>query len=192
MSSWLRSTLVLVVIAVGSPLRVNAQEAHQWSSDAIVGAAIVGGGKFFNNGRAAAHLSVADRVLQRGRFGTYAEVGYDWFGQFGIIGANPDLICVADNPGGGCEPDFPRVSGPNASIGLVYAPVTAVETRLGVGGAAYSVDGTRVGAAIAQLDGALFPGDHLALVAGARLAVIPRYRHDRLALLPLLIGVRFR
>lgn len=191
MFSWCRLTLVLgFTLAVATPRSAGAQVAHRWSSDVAVGGAIVNGGDFFNNGRAAARLSVADRVLQRGRFAAYTEIGYDWFGQFGLLGGNPDLVCVG-SPGGGCAPPYPGVAGPSASVGLLYA-VTRVETRVGVGGAAYSVDGTRVGAAIGQLDAAVSAATHLGLVLGARCAVIPRYRHDRLTLLPLLIGVRVR
>lgn len=193
MFSWCRLTLVLAfTLEVGSSPFAAAQVDHRWSTDATFGGATVKSGDFFNNGRAAAHLSVADRMLQRGRFATYAEVGYDWFGRFGLLGADPDLTCVVNTAGGGCEPPFPDVTGPSASIGLVYAPVTRVETRVGVGGAAYSVDGTRVGAAVGQLDAAVFPADHLGLILGARFAVIPRYRHDRLTMIPVLLGLRVR
>jgi len=194
MFSCCRLTLVLgFTLGVVSPGSVSAQRAYRWSSDATVGGAIVSGGDFFNNGRAAAHLAVAGRLLPRagGRFAAYAEVGYDWFGQFGLFGTNPDLVCIV-TPGGGCEPSYPDVAGPSGTVGLLYAPVPSVESRIGVGGAAYSVDGTRIGAAIGQLDASVFPAGHLGLVLGARLAVIPRYRRDRLTLLPLLIGVRVR
>lgn len=192
MFSWCRLTLVLGFIGVGSPHSASAQVAHRWSFDATVGGATVKGREFFNNGRAAAHLSVADRVLQRGRLATYAEAGYDWFGRFGLLGSNPDLVCVVDSPSGGCKPPYPDVAGPSASVGLLYAPLTRVETRVGVGGAAYSVDGTRVGAVIGQLDAAVFPAARLGLVLGARFVVIPRYRHDRLTLVPVLVGLRVR
>jgi hypothetical protein len=121
---------------------------------------------------------------------TYVEVAYDWLGRFGLLGANSDLVCVVDRPGGGCEPPYPDVTGPSVSIGLLYAPITRVETRLGVGGAAYSIDGTRVGAAVGQLDAAVFPTVHLGLILGARFAVIPRYRQDRLTMIPVFVGLR--
>jgi hypothetical protein len=193
MVSWCRLTLVLgFTLGVGSPRYASAQAAHRGSSDVTLGGAIVEGGEFFNNGKAAAHLSLADRVLQRGRFAMYAEAAYDWLGRFGLLGANPDLVCVGVPPGGGCAPPYPDVTGPSASIGLQYAPFTRVETRIGLGGAAYSVDGTRVGAAVGQLDAAVFPAAHLGLILGARFAVIPRYRHERLTLVPVLFGLRVR
>jgi hypothetical protein len=188
-----RLTLVVgLTLGVGSLHDARAQSAHQWSSDVAVGAATVKGGEFFNNGKAAARLSVADVLLRRQRFATYAEVGYDWLGRFGLLGANPDLVCVGVSPGGGCAPSYPDVAGPSASIGLRYALSPRFETRVGVGGAAYSVDGTRVGAALGQFDAALFPAAHLGLVLGARFAVIPRYRHDRLTMFPVLLGLRVR
>jgi hypothetical protein len=178
------------MVGVGAPRFASAQATHHWSSDVTVGGARVEGGEFFNNGKAAAHLSLADRVLQRDRFATYVEVAYDWLGRFGLLGANSDLVCVVDRPGGGCEPPYPDVTGPSVSIGLLYAPITRVETRLGVGGAAYSIDGTRVGAAVGQLDAAVFPTVHLGLILGARFAVIPRYRQDRLTMIPVFVGLR--
>ena len=192
MFRWSRLTLALGFIGVGSPHSGCAQIAHRWSSDAVVGGAIVKGGDFFNNSRAAASLSVADQMTQRGRFATYAEASYDWFGQFGLLGGNPDLVCIVDRPGAGCEPPYPDVAGPSASLGVLYAPFTRLETRVGVGGAAYSVDGTRVGAAIGQLDAAVFPAAHLGLTLSGRFVVIPRYRHDRLTMIPVLVGLRVR
>ena len=192
MFRWSRLTLVLGLIGVGSLHSANAQVAHRWSSDAAVGGAMVKGGDFFSNGRAAASLSVADLMAQRGGFAAYAEVSYDWFGQFGLLGGNPDLLCIVDRPGAGCEPPYPHVAGPSASLGVLYAPVTRLETRIGVGGAAYSVDGTRVGAAIGQLDAAVFPAAHLGLLLSGRFVAIPRYRHDRLTIVPVQVGLRVR
>ena len=194
MFSWCRLTLVLAfTLSAGSPSHVSAQAEYRWSADGAVGVATVNSGAFFNEaGKAVAHLAIADRVLQRGRVAAYAEAGYDWLGKFFLIGANSDLICVVDRPGGGCRADFPNVTGPSASIGLLYAPLTRVETRVGVGGAAYSVAGSRVGAAVGQLDAAVFPAANLGLILGAQFAVIPRYRHDRLTMVPVLLGLRVR
>jgi hypothetical protein len=193
MFSWYRLKFVLgLTLAVGTSHDASAQVAHRWSADATAGGAIVDGGEFFNNGKAAAHLSLAGRVLQRGRFAMYAEAGYDWLGRFGLLGANPDLTCVLNRPGDGCAPPYPDATGPSASIGLVYVPFTRVETRIGLGGAAYSVEGTRVGAALGQLDAAVFPAAHLGLIIGTRFAVVPRYRHDRLTMVPVLLGLRVR
>jgi hypothetical protein len=188
-----RLSLVLgFTLGLASPRYAGAQAAHRWSADVTVGGAVAEGGEFFSNGKAAAHLSLALGMLQRERFATYVEAAYDWLGRFGLLGADPDLTCIADRQASGCRPDYPDVTGPSASIGLFYAPSTRVETRVGVGAAAYSVDGTRVGAAVGQLDAAVFPIARLGLILGARFALIPRYRHDRLTMIPVLLGLRVR
>jgi hypothetical protein len=193
MFSWRRLRLVLTfTLGVAPSHYAGAQVAHGWSADAAVGEATVRSSEFLNIGHATAHLSVAQRVVQRGQLAMYAEVSYDWLGRVGPLGANPDLVCVLDRPGAGCRPPYPNVTGPRASIGALYAPFTRVETRVGVGGAAYSVDGTRVGAAVGQLDAAVFPADRLGLTLGVRFAVIPGYRHDRLTMIPVLLGLRLR
>jgi hypothetical protein len=192
MVRWSRVTLVFGFIGAGSPHSGCAQIANRWSSDAVVGGAIVKGGDFLNRSRAAASLSVAEAMTQRGRFAAYAEASYDWFGQFGLLGGNPDLLCIVDRPGAGCEPPYPEVAGPSASLGVRYAPSTRLETRVAAGGAAYSVDGTRVGAAIGQLDVTAFPAAHLGVILRGRFVTIPRYRHDRLTMVPVVIGLRVR
>lgn len=191
--SWCRLPLALgFALGIASSDSAGAQGTRTWSAEFTVGAATVQGEKFLNNGRAAARLSVADRLSQWGRVAAYAEAGYDWLGRFGLLGADPDLTCLLKVPGAGCAPPFPDVTGPSGSIGLLYTPTARVETRVGVGGAAYSVSGTRVGAAVGQLDAALLPAAHVGLVLGARYAVIPRYRHDRLTVVPVLVGLRLR
>lgn len=167
-----------------------AQVEHPLSVDVAVGGANVKGGEFFDNSLATARLSASKGLLQRGRLVMFAEGGYDWLFRLGPLG-NPDVTCVRDTAGGGCAPDFPDVQGPSMSIGLRYAPVSRVETRVSVGGAAYSVGGTRVGAAVGQLDAAVFPAANLGLFLGARYAAV-RYRQDRLTLVPLLLGLRVR
>jgi hypothetical protein len=162
------------------------------SVDGAVGVASVDSREFLNLGKAVAHLALTDRLLQRGRFAVYAEAGYDWLGKFWLIGENPDLDCLLVTPGAGCAPSFPDVSGPTASVGLAYAPSTRIEARVGVGGAAYSIDGTQVGAAVGQLDAAVFPAAQLGLFLGARFVAVPRYRHDRLTMVPVVLGLRAR
>ena len=190
---WLRLPFVLAfTLGVVSSRDASAQVEHPWSFDGAVGVAGVNSHEFLNLGKAVAHLALTGRLLQRGRFAAYAEASYDWLGKFWLIGENPDLDCVLVTPGAGCAPSFPDVSGPTASIGLQYAPFTHVETRVGVGGAAYSIDGTQVGAAAGQLDAAVFPAAQLGLFLSTRVAVVPRYRHDRLTMVPVLLGLRAR
>jgi hypothetical protein len=134
MVSYRRSTIVLA-FALGIALTrdASAQVVHPWSFDGAVGVAGVNSHEFLNLGKAVAHLALADRLLQRGRFAAYAEASYDWLGKFWLIGENPDLDCALVTPGAGCAPSFPDVSGATASVGLLYAPFTRVATRVGVG-----------------------------------------------------------
>ena len=193
MVGWCRFTLVLgCAVGIGPARSVNAQVEHRWSTDAAVGGASAKGGDFLSTGRAAADVSLAGQLVRHSRFAIYAEAGYQWFGQFGLLGADPDLTCVLSPRSGGCKPHFPDVTGPIASIGLVYAPSARVESRVGLGGAAYSVDGTRVGATIAQLDATVFPAAHVGLLLTGQFVTIPRYRHDRLTMVPVLVGLRVR
>jgi hypothetical protein len=174
------------------PHYATAQVEHPLSVDGAVGIAHVSSSEFLTVGDAVGHIAIADRVLQRGRFAAYAEASYDWLGQFFLIGADPDLTCIGVRPGGGCLPHFPGATGASASIGLLFAPSARVETRVGVGGAAYSIDGTQVGAAVGHFDAALFPSAQLGLFLGAQVTVVPRYRHDRLTMVPVLFGLRAR
>ena len=192
MVGWRRFTLVLGSAFGIAAHSASAQVARRWSADATLGAAAVEGGKFFTSGKATVHLSAAGRLLQRGRLSTDVEVGYDWLGRFGLLGTNPDQQCVVDSPGSGCRPPYPDVAGPSASVVLVYAPTARIETRIGGGGGAYSVEGTRVGAVVGQVDAAVLPTSHVGVVVGVRALVIPRYQHDRLAAFPVLVGLRVR
>ena len=180
------SIALAVAISLGVAHRATAQTPNHWSADAAIGSGTGHGGEYFDDGRVAAHLAVAKRLLERGKLAVSLEAGYDWLG----LGA-VKLVCPL-NARGDCRRRFPDIAGPSASTGVLFAPWTRVEARAGVGGAAYSVDGTRVGAAIGQLDAAVFPAAHIGVVLGARFVVIPQYRHDRLTMIPVLFGLRFR
>jgi hypothetical protein len=97
------------------------------------------------------------------------------------------------NPRGGCKDSYPEFFGPVATIGAIGRTANdRLEGRIGVGGAAYIADGTRVGAVVSHLDAALFPFTHIGVIAGGRWIAVPRYRGDRLSILPWMIGVRYR
>jgi hypothetical protein len=181
------SRVLAVTLGIGFSHQSSAQSAHPWSADATIGGGIGRGGEFFNNDRPAAHLAVTDRLLQRGKVAVYAEAGYDWLD----LEVGGDAICVF-NSRGGCRPRYPEIAGPSISIGALVAPWSRVETRVGLGGAAYSVNDTRVGAVVCHLDAAAYPATHLGLIFGAGFVVVPRYRHDRLTMIPVLFGLRLR
>ena len=176
-----------MMLEVGFAPRTRAQNPHHWSADATIGDGVGRGGEYFNNDRGAAHLGVAERMLQAKRLAVYVAAGYDWLG----LGVGGDAVCVISSRGG-CRPRYPDIRGPSVTTGVLVAPWTRVEARVGVGGAAYPVDDTRFGAAVGQFDAAVFPVDHLGVVLGARFTVVPRYRHDRLTMNPVLLGLRVR
>ena len=140
-----------------------------------------------------AHLIIGEQRWFAGRrLGDVEMIGYDWLGRFGLLGTNPDQQCVVESPGNGCRPLYPDVTGPSSSVVLVYAPTARIETRIGGGSGAYSVEGTRVGAVVGQVDAAVLPTSHVGVVVGVRALVIPRYQHDRLSAFPVLVGLRVR
>ena len=182
-----RSVLAAATLAGGCSRGVSAQITYPWSADGTIGIGAGKGGEYRNNDGGAARLALTERVVQRGQLAMYVEAGYDWFG----LGIGGDAVCVVAS-GGYCRPLYPSIAGPSASAGVLLTPLTRLEMRAGLGGAAYSVDGTRLGAVIGQLDVAGFPAEHIGWIVGARLAVVPRYRHDRLSMIPVLFGLRLR
>lgn len=182
-----KSVLTATILAAGFTPGAGAQVPHRWNADGAIGVGTGKGGEYRDNDRGAARLAITGRVVQRGRLAVYAEAGYDWLG----LSIGGTRVCVVAS-GGGCRPPYPDIAGPSASAGVLLAPTTRLELRAGLGGAAYAVDGTRLGAAIGQLDLAGFPAEHIGWIVGARLVEIPRYRHDRLTMVPVLLGLRVR
>lgn len=176
-----------VTVVLGFAHQGSAQIVHPWSADASIGGGVGKGGEYFNNDRIAAHLGIDERVVRHGKLGVYVGAGYDWLD----LEVGGDAICVFSSRGG-CRPRYPEIRGPSVSMGVLVAPWTRFESRVGLGGAAYSVDDTRVGAAFGQLDAAIFPVTHVGVTLGTGVVVIPRYRHDRLTMVPVLLGLRVR
>jgi hypothetical protein len=88
---------------------------------------------------------------------------------------------------------YPEFTGPATIIGgIVRRADERVEVRAGFGGASYVADGARTGAAVTQIDAAAFPVTHVGLTLGLRWIAVPRYRGDRLSILPWAVGVRIR
>jgi hypothetical protein len=109
------------------------------------------------------------------------------------LGKGGAAVCYR-NPRGGCLDSYPEFAGPTFVAGLAAALADhRLELRAGGGGGAYApADGPRVGATVGQVDGAAFPVKHVGLVFGGRWIVIPRYRGDRLSVLPWMLGLRIR
>ena len=95
-------------------------------------------------------------------------------------------------PRGDCLESYPAFAGPEITGGLMVRLRSRLEVRGGVGMGAYRRDGPRVGGLLSQIDAAVFPFSSLGFVAGARAIVIPRYRGDRLWVIPWAAGVRLR
>jgi hypothetical protein len=179
--------LALVATVPFAGHRVDAQNPTSYAADAALGGGIGKGGAFFPRDLIGAELGFSIRRWQSSQLGSFGEVSMDWFG----VGPH-DALCLV-GPGGRCLDAYPSVAGPAVVIGLIARRTDQrLEMRMGFGGAAYVVDGPRVGAAISQIDAAAFPAAHLGLVAGARWIVIPRYRGNRLSVLPWTLGIRVR
>jgi hypothetical protein len=170
--------------------RAEAQSRIDISLDGSIGFAASSGGEFVDRGLGNARLAIGIRdpfwETDRGSVGLDAEVSYDWFG----LGGH-DAICTLD-PRGGCIPSFPTIGGTAALFGMSLESEGTIQARLLAGPAAYSLNGTRVGAMAGNLDVAWFPVWNLGLVLGGRETLIPRYRHDALSLLGWTLGIRLR
>lgn len=155
--------------------------------DAAIGGADGGGGEFFDRGFAAARLAVSDVPITDSRLRFVFEGGYDWFG----FTAGHDAVCRL-SPRGGCLQPFPTIGGLTASVGGMAELGSAVELRGLVGGGAYSIDGTRAGGVVGELDVAAFFTSHVGVVLGFRNVAIPRYQSDRLTIRAWMVGFRVR
>lgn len=162
------------------------QTTRSWTFDAAVGGSHGRGGDFIDKGDMGSRLAVGANVT-RGRTGLYAELSYDWFGMIG----SHDIVCYVSSRGG-CKQGYPELSGPAISVGALARPSNRTELRLGLGGAAYEANDTRVGAIIAAADAAAYPAQHIGVVAGFRSVAIPRYRGDRISIRAIMTGIRLR
>jgi len=168
--------------------RADAQRRTTVAAEATIGGGSGKGGEFKDRELINARVGIGVRHWRTPRLGTFAELSMDWLG----VGMGHHLVCVT-NPRGGCLGNYPELAGPTVVVGIVGRRSDGrFEMRAGVGGGAYAADGPRVGAAVTQLDAAVFPITRVGLIVGARWVVIPRYRGDRLSVLPWSIGLRFR
>ena len=179
---------IVFVVACGLALRSErsaAQGRTTMAVDATVGAGFGKGGEFYARSQQSARIAVSVRRSGPAHIGFFGEIAMD------AADGGEDLLVCYFSPRGGCLQRFPEFWGPTLTGGLI-AQYDRFEARLGVGGGALSSNGTRVGAAVSQLDVTLFPVSHIGLIAGTRWIVVPRYRGDRVSILPWAIGLRFR
>lgn len=165
----------------------HAQARTSGAVEATAGGALGQGGEFFDRDLTVARLAVSVRRLSTERFGMFGELGIDLLG----VSSGHHAVCYT-SPRGGCKDSYPEFLGPVALIGVIARRGNRIEGRLGIGGAAYRDFGPRVGAIVSQADVAYFPVRHVGVVGGGRWIVVPRYRGDRLSLIPWSVGVRIR
>ncbi len=167
--------------------RAEAQRRLTVAVDATLGAGTGKGGEFYDRTLAGARIAASLRRSGQRRLGFFGEVAVDALS----INSSHLSICYPAQDGG-CLASYPDFWGPTVTGGLIVQPTERLEARLGAGGGVLIGSPTRVGAAIGQADVAFFPLSHIGLVAGARWVAVPRYRGDRLSILPWAIGLRLR
>ena len=181
---------IVFVFACGlalRPERAVAQGRTTIAVDATLGAGFGKGGEFYDRSLTGARIAASLRRSSPTRLGFFGELAMD------ALSLTKDHLAVCyPNPRGGCLASYPELWGPTVTGGLIAQPTGRIEARLGVGGGAFMSEGTRVGAAVSQADITLFPVRHIGVIAGARWVVVPRYRGDKLSVLPWAIGLRFR
>jgi len=182
-------TIVWAIGAIWPTRTTEAQTRTSVALDAAVGSGRGKGGEFVDRQLVGARLGVSVRRWQTSRWGVFIEGSMDGLD----LTTGHKLSCLL-NSRGGCVPWFPDFAGPTLVGGLAFARADRrFELRTGLGGASYTAaDGPRIGAFVGQIDAAAFPVTHVGLVFGARWVAIPRYRGDRLGVLPWTLGLRIR
>jgi hypothetical protein len=184
----LRFTPIVLATSFALAARVPAQARTSAAVDATVGAGVGKGGEHFDRAIGGGRLAASLRRWPTPRVGVFGELSMDWL----AVSIGHDLVCRPSSRGG-CMTPYPELSGPAATVGVVTGRADRrFEARLGAGGGAYSADGTRVGAAVSQLDAAVFPVPRVGLVVAGRWIVVPRYRSDQLSMVTWGFGLRLR
>jgi len=178
----------MCVIGATLPAHVTlAQARTSIAVDAMASSGSGRGGAFVDRQLVGARLGISVHRWRAARWGAFLEGSFD-----GLDMTTGHKTSCLQHPGGGCMPPFPDFAGAAVVGGLAAARADRrLELRAGLGVAAYAADdGPRVGAFLGQLDAAAFPIAHVGLVLGARWIVIPRYRGDRLGVVPWTLGFR--
>lgn len=134
-----------------------------------------------------ARVAASVRYVRPRQLGVFAELAGDALGQSGV-----HLLNCIPNSRGGCMASYPEFVGATVVVGIIVQPSNQFELRGGIGGGVYGDNGTNVGTVVTEADVALFLFPHFGLLAGTRALVVPRYRGDRLWMIPWIVGVRIR
>ena len=185
-------TELRVAFIVGCALALGAGQAAAQARttaafDASLGAGFGKGGEFVDRDLVGARVAASVRRSSPAHVGFFGELAVEAIS----ITTGHFTVCHPSSRGG-CLRAYPELWGPTLTGGLIVQRADRIEARLGVGAGAFIADGTRVGAAVSQADMAVFPVTHIGLIAGARWVAIPRYRGDRLSIVPWTVGLRLR
>jgi hypothetical protein len=183
-----RPIVVLAALAfVVSPLAAQSFRL-QPSVELSIGDAFGSGGVYRDRHlEGGARLAVGLRAVRPQSFGMFVEAAGD-----ALDVAADHLTDCPPSPRGGCLRWYPAFAGVSGVVGVIGQPTSTSEWRAAIGGGAYGADGTKVGAVVTQADFGAFPFEHVGFFAGARAIVIPNFRHDRLWMIPWMIGMRAR
>jgi hypothetical protein len=182
--------LLVLVGALTAATSVSAQSRVSATGEAAMALGHGGGGEYRERGIGGFQFAASVRFRRSAAVSVFGEITRE---SLGFI-AGGDAICVV-SPHGGCVPRYPSFGGVAATAGLLFRDGADGEWRAGVGMGAFSTDDrghTRVGALLGQLDGAEFPFEHVGITLGVRSVLLPRFRGDRLWIVPVSLGLRVR
>jgi hypothetical protein len=182
-------TLTFGVVIGATPVAAQSSARSSITVDAALGSGRGHGGEYRDRSLFGARLALSIRRWHSPQSALFAEAAWDWLGWT----RGHFLVCYPSSRGG-CVPSYPELSGPTIIAGVATdAWNHRIEGRAAVGGGAYrAAPGPRVGAAIVQADAAWLPLRHVGLVVGARWILLPRYRGDKLTIIPWNVGLRIR
>lgn len=188
MSVLCRAVSAFLIASAFSLDPLTAQSTRSASADIAVGAGTGLGGEYVDRSMPTFRFAASIRFRQTRTAAAFAELSVDW------LDRGHKLNCPV-SPRGGCIPWYPGFTGVSATSGVIRRPSANTEYRLAAGAGFYKANQeprTAVAAVIGHADAAVFVLPRLGLTAGARAIVLPAFRGNLLAFIPVTIGVRVR
>ena len=179
--------VILCALSRGLPPPASAQSVSPLAIQGTGGNVTGHGGDYRERVQPVVQLRASVRFLRRAHVAGVVGVEWDSHPVFQAL----KLICVV-RADGSCIPQYPWLSGVNASLGVIAAPHARIELGAGIGPGSYADGRTRVGAIAAHLEGAAFPFQHVGLMIGVRRVVLPNYYGGSLSLSSTVYGLRLR
>ena len=188
MSVLSRAISFFLVASAASVDPLCAQSAVSASAEIAVGGGKGFGGEYVDRGIPTARLAASIRLSRTPTASVFAELSADWLDRGHKLSCSLDsrLMCI---------PWYPGLTGVAATGGVIRRPNANTELRVAAGAGFYKANEeprTATTAVIAQADAALFFSPHLGLTAGARAVVLPAFRGNLLAFIPVTVGARIR